>query len=147
VGPGIVQRFMVVIGPISSIYDFLTFGVLLWVFRASEALFQTGWFVESLATQTLVLFSSGPPAIPCAVTPEPPAGGDHGARGADRRGLALHDAGRDATLRTTPGRVLRVPWRSHDDLSHPRGTGQTPFDAHTARHGLRTPAANSVVPA
>jgi Mg2+-importing ATPase len=45
-----------VIGPISSIYDFLTFGVLLWVFRASEALFQTGWFVESLATQTLVLF-------------------------------------------------------------------------------------------
>ena len=44
------------ITPISSIYDFLTFGVLLWVFRASEALFQTGWFVESLATQTLVLF-------------------------------------------------------------------------------------------
>jgi P-type Mg2+ transporter len=53
---GIIQRFMVAIGPISSIYDFLTFGVLLWVFRASEALFQTGWFVESLATQTLVLF-------------------------------------------------------------------------------------------
>ena len=53
---GIIQRFMMVIGPLSSIYDFLTFGVLLWVFRASEALFQTGWFVESLATQTLVLF-------------------------------------------------------------------------------------------
>jgi Mg2+-importing ATPase len=53
---GIIQRFMLVIGPISSIYDFLTFGVLLWVFRASEALFQTGWFVESLATQALVLF-------------------------------------------------------------------------------------------
>ena len=47
---------MMAIGPLSSIYDFLTFGVLLWVFRASEALFQTGWFVESLATQTLVLF-------------------------------------------------------------------------------------------
>ena len=47
---------MVLIGPISSIYDFLTFGVLLSVFRASEPLFQTGWFVESLATQTLVLF-------------------------------------------------------------------------------------------
>ncbi len=53
---GIIQKFMVVIGPISSIYDFLTFGVLVWVFHASEALFQTGWFVESLATQTLVLF-------------------------------------------------------------------------------------------
>jgi Mg2+-importing ATPase len=53
---GIIQQFMVVIGPLSSIYDFLTFGVLLWAFHASEALFQTGWFVESLATQTLVLF-------------------------------------------------------------------------------------------
>ena len=65
-----------VIGPISSIYDFLTFGVLLWVFRASEALFQTGWFVESLATQTLVLFvirtAGNPlrsrPSLPLAVT-------------------------------------------------------------------------------
>src|SRR5262249_12550338 len=42
--------------PISSLYDFLTFAVLLWVFRATEELFHTGWFVESLATQTLVLF-------------------------------------------------------------------------------------------
>jgi Mg2+-importing ATPase len=46
---------MLFIGPISSIYDFLTFGVLLRIFHASEALFHTGWFVESLATQTLVL--------------------------------------------------------------------------------------------
>jgi Mg2+-importing ATPase len=67
---------MMVIGPISSIYDFLTFGVLLWVFRASQALFQTGWFVESLATQTLVLFvirtAGNPlrsrPSLPLAVT-------------------------------------------------------------------------------
>src|SRR5260370_2890342 len=76
---GIIQRFMVVIGPISSIYDFLTFGVLLGVFRASEALFQTGWFVESLATQTLVLFvirtAGNPlrsrPSLPLAVTTVP----------------------------------------------------------------------------
>lgn len=47
---------MLVIGPISSVYDFLTFWVLLTVFAAPAALFQTGWFVESLATQTLVLF-------------------------------------------------------------------------------------------
>jgi Mg2+-importing ATPase len=73
---GIIQQFMLVIGPISSIYDFLTFGVLLWVFRASEGLFQTGWFVESLATQTLVLFvirtAGNPlrsrPSLPLAVT-------------------------------------------------------------------------------
>src|SRR5712692_5534306 len=49
---------MMIIGPISSIYDFLTFGVLLWLFHASTnaPLFHTGWFVESLCTQTLVVF-------------------------------------------------------------------------------------------
>jgi len=53
-----IRQFMVIIGPISSIYDFLTFGALLWLFHAytNEMLFHTGWFVESLATQTLVVF-------------------------------------------------------------------------------------------
>jgi len=53
-----IQQFMVIMGPISSIYDFLTFGALLWMFGAytNAALFHTGWFVESLATQTLVVF-------------------------------------------------------------------------------------------
>ncbi|HET8909571.1 MAG TPA: magnesium-translocating P-type ATPase [Ktedonobacterales bacterium] len=52
----LIRDFMVFIGPISSVFDFLTFFVMLSVFHASEALFHTGWFVESLATQTLVLF-------------------------------------------------------------------------------------------
>ncbi len=52
----LIRNFMVFIGPISSVYDFLTFFILLEVFHSSEALFHTGWFVESLATQTLVLF-------------------------------------------------------------------------------------------
>jgi Mg2+-importing ATPase len=52
----LVRTFMVTIGPISSIFDFLTFYVLLHVLHADETLFHTGWFVESLATQTLVLF-------------------------------------------------------------------------------------------
>jgi Mg2+-importing ATPase len=51
-----VRRFMILFGPISSLFDFGTFAVMLWVFHASEHLFQTGWFVESLATQTLVVF-------------------------------------------------------------------------------------------
>jgi Mg2+-importing ATPase len=51
-----IREFMLFIGPISSIFDFLTFFVMLSIFHASEALFHTGWFVESLATQTLVLF-------------------------------------------------------------------------------------------
>jgi len=53
---GIIRNFMLVIGPISSLYDFLTFFVLLHVFHAGADLFHTGWFVESLATQTLVIF-------------------------------------------------------------------------------------------
>lgn len=52
----LIRDFMLLIGPISSLYDFLTFWVLLAVFHASATLFHTGWFVESLATQTLVLF-------------------------------------------------------------------------------------------
>jgi Mg2+-importing ATPase len=53
---GLIRDFMIFIGPISSVFDFLTFWIMLVVFNASEALFHTGWFVESLATQTLVLF-------------------------------------------------------------------------------------------
>jgi len=52
----LVRRFMLFVGPISSIFDFLTFYVLLHFFHANEVLFHTGWFVESLCTQTLVLF-------------------------------------------------------------------------------------------
>ncbi len=52
----LVRRFMFVFGPLSSLFDFAAFGLLLWVFHAGEALFQTGWFIASLATQILVIF-------------------------------------------------------------------------------------------
>jgi Mg2+-importing ATPase len=52
----LIRDFMLLVGPVSSIFDFLTFYGLLRVLHASEVLFHTGWFVESLATQTLVLF-------------------------------------------------------------------------------------------
>ncbi|MBB6252979.1 magnesium-translocating P-type ATPase [Nitrospirillum iridis] len=52
----LILRFMLVLGPVSSLFDFLTFYVLLHVLHAGEALFQTGWFIESLATQVLVIF-------------------------------------------------------------------------------------------
>lgn len=54
---GAVRSFMLVLGPVSSAFDLLTFGLLLWVFHAGEALFRTGWFVESMATQVLVIFA------------------------------------------------------------------------------------------
>ena len=49
-----IGRFMVDFGLVSSLFDFLTFGVLLLVFRASPALFRTGWFVESLLTELVI---------------------------------------------------------------------------------------------
>jgi Mg2+-importing ATPase len=51
-----IKKFMITIGPLSSIFDFITFGVLLLFFRASHELFRTGWFLESLCTQTLVIY-------------------------------------------------------------------------------------------
>lgn len=51
-----IRKFMLIVGPISSLFDFLTFFVMIKVFHAGEALFHTGWFIESLATQVLVIF-------------------------------------------------------------------------------------------
>ncbi len=51
-----VARFAAVMGPLSSVFDFITFAVLLLVFHASPEVFRAGWFVESIATQTLVIF-------------------------------------------------------------------------------------------
>ena len=72
----LIRDFMIFIGPISSVFDFLTFFVMLGLFHAAEPLFHTGWFVESLATQTLVLFvirtSGNPfrsrPSLPLTIT-------------------------------------------------------------------------------
>jgi len=50
-----IRRFMLTFGPISSIFDFLTFGLLLYVFKATQSQFQTGWFLESLCTQTFII--------------------------------------------------------------------------------------------
>jgi Mg2+-importing ATPase len=51
-----IRSFMAFFGPISSIFDFATFGIMIGVLHAHAAEFRTGWFVESLATQTLVIF-------------------------------------------------------------------------------------------
>ncbi len=50
-----IKTFMLIIGPISSLFDFLTFWVMLSIFHAPAELFHTGWFLESLCTQTLVI--------------------------------------------------------------------------------------------
>ncbi len=59
-----IRRFMLYFGPLSSVFDFITFGVMLWVFHSGPAQFRSGWFVESLATQTLVIFAIRTRRIP-----------------------------------------------------------------------------------
>jgi Mg2+-importing ATPase len=66
-----IRNFMWVVGPVSSLFDFLTFYVLLAWFHADERLFQTGWFVESLATQVLVVFVIRTRGNPLASRPSP----------------------------------------------------------------------------
>jgi Mg2+-importing ATPase len=50
-------KFMVFIGPVSSIFDYATYAMMLWVFQSwnNPSLFQNGWFVESLLTQTPII--------------------------------------------------------------------------------------------
>ncbi|MCA2997280.1 MAG: magnesium-translocating P-type ATPase [Rhodocyclaceae bacterium] len=52
----VIRNFMLMIGPVSSLFDFVTFYLLLKFLDANESMFQTGWFIESLATQVLVIF-------------------------------------------------------------------------------------------
>ncbi|MGA2912291.1 MAG: magnesium-translocating P-type ATPase [Methanoregula sp.] len=51
-----IKKFIMIFGPISSIFDFITFFVLLFIFVADASLFRTAWFMESICTQTLVIF-------------------------------------------------------------------------------------------
>ncbi len=52
---GFIKRFMITFGLLSSVFDYLTFGVLLFVFHANEKTFQTGWFAESVISATLIV--------------------------------------------------------------------------------------------
>jgi Mg2+-importing ATPase len=54
---GFIKRFMLVFGPLSSIFDFLTFGLLLWGVHAGQAEFHTGWLIESVLSASLVVFA------------------------------------------------------------------------------------------
>lgn len=52
---GFIRRFMLTFGLVSSVFDYLTFGVLLWLLHAGPAEFRTGWFVESVVSATLIV--------------------------------------------------------------------------------------------
>ena len=50
-----IKKFMMYFGPLSSVFDYLTFGVLIFIFHAKQDLFATSWFLESMCTQLLVI--------------------------------------------------------------------------------------------
>ena len=68
---GFIERFMLVLGPISSLFDFLTFFALLSLFGVGQAMFQTGWFIELLATQCFVIFIIRTRGAPWRSAPHP----------------------------------------------------------------------------
>ena len=53
---GFIRRFMLIFGPLSSVFDYMTFGLIYLYLHANEALFHTGWFVESVLSATAVVF-------------------------------------------------------------------------------------------
>ena len=66
-----VAKFAAVMGPLSSAFDLLTFGVLFLIFHTTPEVFRTSWFVESIATQTLVVFVIRTRGRPWRDTPNP----------------------------------------------------------------------------
>ena len=52
-----IRRFMLIFGPLSSVFDYATFGVLLWLMKANQQSFQTGWFIESILSASVVVFA------------------------------------------------------------------------------------------
>ncbi len=51
-----IKKFMLAFGLLSSLFDFITFGFLIFVFRANQSTFQSGWFIESMLTQVMVVY-------------------------------------------------------------------------------------------
>ena len=54
---GFIRRFMLVFGPLSTLFDFATFAVLLWLMKADQQTFQTGWFIESILSAGVVIYA------------------------------------------------------------------------------------------
>ena len=104
-------RFAAIMGPLSSIFDFLTFGGLLYLFKATPDEFRTAWFLESMATQILVIFiirtyrpavEQPSPAHAHGIVAGRTGGGDDPAVHADRRLVRLRGAAADHARRNRP---------------------------------------------
>ena len=113
---GVLRQFMIRIGLVSSAFDLLTFAVLLWLFRSTPPVFRTGWFIESIVTQTLVLLvirTIGQSVPPSA---KRPAGGDgRRCRARRRAGCPTRRSG-SARVRRAAAGISRVRRRRDGDV-------------------------------
>ena len=140
-----IRRFMSVFGPVSSIFDFLTFWVMLSVLHAGHTEFRTGWFVESIATQTLVVyvirtrrvpFFKSRPSLPMLLVPT----------GAALVGAILPYTGLAHLLGFTPlpDDLLPAPVRHGRRLPDAGRAGEDPVLPHPPRP--HTPACHPPMP-
>ena len=122
-----IRRFMSVFGPVSSIFDFLTFWVMLALLHAGHIEFRTGWFVESIATQTLVDLRDPDPAGPVLQEPAQPAHASRADRGGPGRcDPAVHGAGAPAGLHAAADDLLPHPVRDGGRLPGAGRAGEDP---------------------
>ena len=149
-----IRRFMSVFGPVSSIFDFLTFWVMLSLLHAGHVEFRTGWFVESIATQTLVIyvirtrrvpFFKSRPSVAHAV------GADRGGPG--RCDPAIHGSGPPAGIHPAADDLLLDPVRDGRRLPGASRAGEDPLlprspcpDPATAIHSCRKARATHPAP-
>ena len=104
----------------SSIFDFATFGIMIWVFNAHAPLFRSGWFVESLATQKPRDLCHPHPPGPFLPQSAEHAADDHNPRRCgDRRLAPLLPAGARARLQTAPPLRSRIPGQDGRHLPRP----------------------------
>ena len=118
-----IRQFMMVFGPISSLFDFATFAIMLWGFHAGADVFRSGWFVESLSTQTLVIFVIRTRRIPFLRSrPSAPIAAPHRRHhGREHRHHPAHVASQHPPRVRSPARdVLRRSGGHGHYLSRPR---------------------------
>ena len=119
-----IRNFMLVLGPVSSLFDFLTFGLLLFVFGAGQALFQTGWFIESLATQVLVIFVIRTRRSPLQSRPSPYLAATAACGGGRRHPASFHGARPMVRLRGAAALPSRGAGGDARRLSGAGGSGE-----------------------
>ena len=122
---GFIRRFMFLFGPISSLFDFATFALMLFAFDAVPGEFRAGWFIESIATQTLIIFAIRTRRVPFFRSrPSVGLAGASLGRGGTRDLPPALAAGRSAGLRSASRPVLPCPAGDDRGVPGPGGNRQ-----------------------